>query len=49
MGGITTADDALQFILAGAAAVAVGTANFINPGLLVRSTWGCSAIWMKTG
>lgn len=31
MGGITTADDALQFILAGAAAVAVGTANFINP------------------
>lgn len=31
MGGITTADDAIEFILAGAAAVAVGTANFINP------------------
>jgi len=31
MGGIMTADDALQFILAGAAMVAVGTANFINP------------------
>jgi dihydroorotate dehydrogenase (NAD+) catalytic subunit len=31
MGGITTADDALEFILAGASAVAVGTASFINP------------------
>ena len=31
MGGIMTAEDALQFILAGATMVAVGTANFINP------------------
>ena len=31
MGGIMTAEDALQFILAGASMVAVGTANFINP------------------
>ena len=31
MGGIMTADDALEFILAGATAVAVGTANFVNP------------------
>ena len=31
MGGITTGEDALEFILAGASAVAVGTANFINP------------------
>ena len=31
MGGITCADDALEFILAGATAVSVGTANFINP------------------
>lgn len=31
MGGITSADDALQFILAGATAVAIGTANFISP------------------
>ena len=28
MGGIMTAEDALEFILAGATAVAVGTANF---------------------
>ena len=31
MGGITTAEDAIEFIMAGAAAVAVGTANFVNP------------------
>ena len=31
MGGIQTAEDALEFIMAGAAAVAVGTANFRNP------------------
>ncbi|MGI6686084.1 MAG: dihydroorotate dehydrogenase [Bacillota bacterium] len=31
MGGITTWQDAVEFILAGAHAVAVGTANFINP------------------
>ncbi|SDK93957.1 dihydroorotate dehydrogenase [Natronincola ferrireducens] len=31
MGGITTGEDAIEFILAGATAVAVGTANFMNP------------------
>lgn len=31
MGGIMTAEDALEFILAGATAVSVGTANFCNP------------------
>lgn len=31
MGGIASAEDALEFILAGAAAVSVGTANFYNP------------------
>lgn len=31
MGGIMTADDAIEFLLAGASAVAVGTANFVNP------------------
>ncbi len=31
MGGILTAEDALEFILAGATAVSVGTANFRNP------------------
>ena len=31
MGGITTGEDAAQMMLAGASAVAVGTANFVNP------------------
>ena len=31
MGGIMTAEDALEFILAGATAVAVGTGNLVNP------------------
>lgn len=31
MGGITTGEDAVEFMLAGATAVAVGTANFTNP------------------
>lgn len=31
MGGIVTGEDAVEFMLAGASAVAVGTANFINP------------------
>lgn len=31
MGGIATWEDAVEFILAGASAVAVGTANFVNP------------------
>ncbi len=31
MGGITSGDDAIEFMLAGANAVMVGTANFVNP------------------
>ncbi|UFU00969.1 dihydroorotate dehydrogenase [Radiobacillus kanasensis] len=31
MGGITSAEDVLEFLLAGANAVAVGTANFLDP------------------
>ena len=31
MGGITNAADAIEMILAGATAVSVGTANFVNP------------------
>jgi len=36
MGGIRTASDAIEFIIAGATAVAVGTANFIEPGCAVK-------------
>jgi len=31
IGGITTTEDALEFLLAGATAIEVGTANFVNP------------------
>jgi dihydroorotate dehydrogenase (NAD+) catalytic subunit len=31
MGGIATARDALEFMIAGASAVQVGTANFVDP------------------
>lgn len=31
MGGIMTAEDAMEYILAGATAIAIGTANFVNP------------------
>lgn len=40
MGGIMTAEDALEFILAGAAAVSVGTANFHNPYATVQIVEG---------
>ena len=36
MGGIMTGEDALEFMLAGASAVAVGTANLVNPAAPVR-------------
>ena len=36
IGGIMCADDALQFLLAGASAIQVGTASFINPESSVR-------------
>lgn len=33
MGGIMNADDAVEFFLAGASAIAVGTANFVDPAI----------------
>lgn len=36
LGGIMNYDDALQFIMAGASAVQVGTANFINPSVTME-------------
>jgi dihydroorotate dehydrogenase (NAD+) catalytic subunit len=36
MGGIMNGQDALEFLIAGARAVEVGTANFVNPGAAVR-------------
>ena len=36
LGGIRNASDAIEFIIAGASAVAVGTANFVEPGCAVK-------------
>lgn len=36
IGGICTAEDALEFIIAGASAVQVGTANFVDPAVTLR-------------
>ena len=43
MGGIATAEDALEFIMAGATAVFVGTANFINPATTLEVVDGIKA------
>ena len=49
MGGILTGDDAFQFILAGASAVAIGTANFHDPSALVRIQNELSVILAERG
>ncbi|MPN14872.1 Dihydroorotate dehydrogenase B (NAD(+)), catalytic subunit [bioreactor metagenome] len=40
MGGIMSAEDAIEFLLAGASAVSVGTANFVNPLAVVEIAEG---------
>lgn len=47
MGGIADADDAIEFILAGASAVSVGTANFYNPYATVEVLEGIKAYMNK--
>ena len=49
MGGIMNADDAIEFILAGASAVAVGTANFHNPYATEEIVKGIDAYMAKYG
>lgn len=49
MGGIATAEDALEFILAGASMVAVGTANFLNPYATMEVVDGIEAYMKKNG
>lgn len=45
MGGIQSAEDAIEFILAGASAVSVGTANFHNPAVTMEVIDGIENIW----
>lgn len=49
IGGITTAHDALEFLLAGAAAVQVGTANFYDPSAAENIVQGITAYLQEQG
>jgi dihydroorotate dehydrogenase (NAD+) catalytic subunit len=49
MGGIMTAGDALEFLIAGARAVAVGTANFVNPCATVEILEGIARFMEEEG
>jgi dihydroorotate dehydrogenase (NAD+) catalytic subunit len=48
-GGIATADDALEFIMAGASAIQVGTANFSNPRAPLDVIEGIEKFMKKEG
>jgi dihydroorotate dehydrogenase (NAD+) catalytic subunit len=49
VGGISTAEDAVEFLLAGAWAVQVGTANFITPDATVEIAEGIAAFLAARG
>lgn len=49
MGGIATAEDALEFILAGATAVSIGTANFHNPHTTLEVIEGIEKYMVNKG
>ena len=42
LGGISTTEDAIEFLMAGASAVQIGTANFIDPAVSVKIAQGIS-------
>jgi len=48
-GGATTWEDAIEFIMAGATAVSVGTANFSNPRVTMEILDGIAEYMQKTG
>jgi dihydroorotate dehydrogenase (NAD+) catalytic subunit len=49
VGGIMNATDALEFMMVGATAVQVGTANFVNPGSTIEIINGMDAWLRKEG
>ena len=53
LGGISTAEDTIEFLMAGATAIEIGTANFIDPTVTIKvrdgiNDWldkhGCSSV-----
>lgn len=49
MGGIATAEDAVEFLLAGASAVSIGAMNFVNPYTTVEVVEGIEAYMRQYG
>ncbi len=49
LGGITCATDAIEFLLAGASAVQIGTANFIDPAITVKVIDGINSYLEENG
>ena len=49
IGGIMTAEDALEFLIAGATAIQVGTANFVNPRTTIEIIDGIEAFLADQG
>lgn len=49
MGGIVTGEDAFEFILAGASAVAIGTSNFVNPRATIDVLDGMEQVMLEQG
>lgn len=49
IGGIATAEDALQFLMAGASAIQVGTATFVNPNAPIEIAEGIEAFLRSEG
>jgi len=49
LGGIATAEDAIEFLLAGASTVAVGAENFIHPDAVVKVAEGIDAYLAQRG
>ena len=49
MGGIATGEDAIEFLMAGATAVSVGTMNFIDPQTTAKVADGIEAYMQRKG
>ena len=49
IGGISKVEDALEFLIAGARAVQIGTANFIDPSVTIKVIQGLRDYCQKNG
>ena len=49
LGGIMSATDAIEFMLAGASAIQIGTANFIDPAVTIKVIEGIDAYLEENG